>query len=405
MIAGRRKVVNQNALLMFWSLLASACSSSGTNSDHTAVRDSAGVRIVENSLEALSSAPEWRLSPTPTLQLGELDAADPYTLFDVTGAAQVNGLLWILNRGTSELRAYSLDGTHAFSTGREGEGPGEFISPLNLIVLAPDTLVIWDFRTHRVSYLGPDGSFLRSVSVLGNFTNPELVTVFEDGSFLFSDPSPFVPTTGGIEESPIHVVRFGSDGTPMDSLGVFPGGQVKKIDGPPGYTFVAFSPTTRVAGGRTTFWVGTGEALEVEERNAFGEVVRIVRWQVMDRSVRQEDVDAFRSVQLGSGEGESLPDPLRRMIEEAPVADRFPALDRLIVDRVGRVWVRRFRRPTEKEADEWIIFDSVGTLIARIHTPLDLQVYDIREDYVVGKTKGDFDEEYIRRFELIREER
>jgi hypothetical protein len=388
--------------LLSWCLLVSACSSPSADLTRPTVRDSAGIRIVENPLEALGTAPQWRLSSTPTLQLGQLDGPDPYLFFDVTGAVWLQGLLWVLNRGTSELRAYRLDGTHALTTGRQGEGPGEFTNPLNLVVVAPDTLLIWDFRTHRISYLGADGTFLRSVSVLGNFTNPELVSAFDDGSFLFYDPSPFFPTTGGIEEAPIFLVRFAPDGRPADSLGVFPGGQMKKIDAPPGITFVAFSPVTRVAGGRKGFWVGVGEDLEIQERNPFGETIQIVRWEVPDRSVRQEHVDAFKSDRLGSTGSEEARERFRRMIEEAPVADRFPALDRLILDRVGRVWVRRFRRPTEDESDEWIIFDATGTLTARIHTPLDLQIHDIGEDYLLGETTGDFDEEYILLFEIVR---
>jgi hypothetical protein len=381
-------------------LLLFSCTSPGSDASAPVIRDSLGTRIVENSLEALAAAPEWHLFSSPTPELGELDGPDPFSFYQVTGAARLHGLVWVLNRASSELRAFHEDGSHALTVGRHGEGPGEFTFALDLFVIDPDTLVVWDRGNLRVSYFDAGGTFLRAVPVLRNFQNPGLINVFEDGSLLFSDSRPILPRTGGIEHEPIYLVRFAPDGSSADSLGVFPGGGMKKIDAPPGYTFVLFAPVTRFGGGQATFWLGTGEELEIQERNPAGETVRIVRWEVPDRSVRQEHVDAIKSPP-GEGEAEgSMQAQFRRMMAEAPAADKFPALDQIVVDRVGRIWVRQYLRPLSEGDEHWIVFGPQGTVLARIQTPRGLYILDIGEDYLLGRANGDFGEEYIRLFDI-----
>lgn len=44
--------------------------------------------------------------------------------------------------------------------GRVGEGPGEFQSPFQLSMLG-DTMAVFDMSAGRISYLGPEGDFLR----------------------------------------------------------------------------------------------------------------------------------------------------------------------------------------------------------------------------------------------------
>lgn len=293
-----------------------------------------------------------------------------------------------------------MDGAHVQTTGRSGEGPGEFIYPLNLVALDPDTLVVWDHRTRRLSYFDPNGTFLRSVSIISNFQNPSFVSAFDDGSFLFSDSRPVFPTTGAIEEAPFFVIRLGPDGLLTDSLGVFPGGQMKKSDGPPGFTLVIFSPVTCVSGDRGTFWVSTGKEPEIRERKPNGELVQVVRWHVPDRTVQKEHVEAFFSEQLQDAPTEEIRRRLRQLQAEAPVADEFPVLNQIVVDRVGRIWIRQYRRPMSEGGNPWIIFGRDGELTARVRIPVHIQPRDFGEDYVLGVTKGEYDEEYVVLFEI-----
>ncbi|MCJ7630304.1 MAG: hypothetical protein MUO50_18165, partial [Longimicrobiales bacterium] len=79
-----------SSMILVLSLLFQAsCSQSDRGISGVVVRDSSGVRIVENSLDALNAAPEWGLSQT--LQLGALDGLDAERFYEVNGAVLSQG--------------------------------------------------------------------------------------------------------------------------------------------------------------------------------------------------------------------------------------------------------------------------------------------------------------------------
>jgi len=59
----------------------------------------------------------------------------------------------------------SISGGPARTFGRDGDGPGEFRSVHSVGAMGPDTLLVFDGRLHRISYLDRDGDLLGSVRV------------------------------------------------------------------------------------------------------------------------------------------------------------------------------------------------------------------------------------------------
>jgi hypothetical protein len=58
-------------------------------------------------------------------------------------------LLYVLDGGERVVRAYGPDGAHAFSFGRSGGGPGEFLRSSRIVI---DTLIqVFDAAQRRVS--------------------------------------------------------------------------------------------------------------------------------------------------------------------------------------------------------------------------------------------------------------
>src|SRR5688572_30981650 len=117
--------------------------------------DSAGVRIVSNQAsDAVTSVvQEWRI--------GVLDEPAEYQFSKVSAVIEhPSGLLFVANGANLTVRAY--DQRHEFirDIGRKGNGPGEFRSLDQLVVVA-DTLVVLDFqRGGRVSFFTLDGRYI-----------------------------------------------------------------------------------------------------------------------------------------------------------------------------------------------------------------------------------------------------
>ena len=124
-VAGRSGMTTRLfARCLTLALAVSACRS-GSEVGTVMVTDSAGVEIVENEDYAWPEGQAWRLADDPILDIGLLEGEDAYQLFDVVGALRLtDGGIVVANAGSFELRFYDANGTHLFSVGREGGGPG-----------------------------------------------------------------------------------------------------------------------------------------------------------------------------------------------------------------------------------------------------------------------------------------
>lgn len=81
-----------------------------TGVSQVVVRDSAGVRIVQNGYSGQPVPENWRLSEQPLLEIGGLEARPGHDLFRVVGALLLaDGTIVVANAGSHELRFY--DGT------------------------------------------------------------------------------------------------------------------------------------------------------------------------------------------------------------------------------------------------------------------------------------------------------
>ena len=91
-----------------------------------AVRDSAGVRIVENTAPRWQKGEGWHLSSKPVLDLGGQEGPE-YALFGVVSAFRLeDGRVAIANTGANDIRIFDEHGRHLLTVGGTGSGRGEF---------------------------------------------------------------------------------------------------------------------------------------------------------------------------------------------------------------------------------------------------------------------------------------
>ena len=180
-----------------------------------AIRDSAGIEIVENHAPAWDAGGAWMIAGTPEVVIGgyrdviEADSAHlVWHILDV--AALSDGRVALLSYGEKKVLLFESSGTFVTSIGRVGRGPGEYRNPVQLQVLPGDTIVVWDFMFGPVSYFDPSGRFLKSRLIdVGevfaavqkpNRMSPEGVYLpLADGSFVVAGgliPGDFIPPWG-----------------------------------------------------------------------------------------------------------------------------------------------------------------------------------------------------------------
>ncbi len=380
-------------------LLGIGCGGGEEGPPPTTIRESDGIRIIEHSKEALDGAPVWQLGSEPVLTLGTIEGAEAFRFFRVRDATLWDGRVLVLDGGSAELRIFRTDGTHLRSVGGSGEGPGEYISPWGLLRLPGDTLLVWDNRLHRVSFLDSSGDFARAVQIVGDLHNPNLVSVFPDGSFLLSDIRALVLPSGTMGV-PLKTLRYGADGSLADSLGTYSAGEITIIEERPGFVWELFGSRTRLAGDGETFWVTRGGEPQLERRSPTGDTLEIIRWEPRDQEVRSEHVEAYLAERLADAVSEEARRRIRSIQEMTPVAARFPAVDRLFTDQTTKVWARQFRRPTDIGPHQWLVFFPDGGIAARIRVPLSFEILDAGDDYLLGMSRDEVDVEYVQLYQI-----
>jgi hypothetical protein len=72
-------------------------------------------------------------------------------------------------------------------------------------------------------------------------------------------------------------------------------------------------------------------------------------------------------------------------------------------DAQGHLWVEEFKPPGEEIPGViWTVFDPEGRALGFVETPAELEIYEVGEDYILGRTRDELDVEYIQVWPLDR---
>jgi len=407
--ARQTRLLACHVLLTYLPSLA-GCGGEDARSSGPLVRDSAGVRILENKGPRWPGATGWRLSQAPVLDIGVLEGDANYQLYRVTDARRLSdGRVVAANSGTNELRFYDAAGRYLSTAGREGGGPGEFQGLFDLWTLAEDSLLTYDFRNHRVSLFNADGEFVRSFdlhTLIGAGVSPDVVGPFADGSLLVAGRQSFGSgeIRGGLRREPNLYLRCDPEGARVDSLGRFPGDEWYVIT-----EENRMMASTRAFGRRPVaavhgdaFYFGHTDSYELAQYDQSGRLVRLIRKAQPNLPVTAEDTERLIEDEMTDAEDESQRTFIRQMYAEMPFPQTMPAYRSLVVDADGNLWVEDYRRPGDKQP-RWTVFNSGGEMLGLVETPPRFTVFEIGSDFVLGLWIDDLDVEHVQLYALFKD--
>ena len=317
------------------------------------IRDSAGVRIVENSARA--SAPIlYTLGPTARFDVGGLEQ-NPDLEFN-PNQGYLRGA-WLSNRGLAvidEVRIHLFDsqGKRLTVVGRKGKGPEEFTYVTSLCGTRGDTLVASDANSRRVAVLTGNGAAVRTFAqdTLGS---PPFSGCFDDGTVLLQKLKsvPGMPGT-------MRLTRVRLDGTVVNRIGDFDAGT---------FDMVTQSAPTVVASGQRVYW-GDPRTSEVRVFSAAGKLMSVIRSADVGAAISSDDVERrFRlTIPRNTPEAE-VTKRLDRM-RTLPHATHWPTYRDMHVDPTGQLWIQDYAT-TYPSADGWALFDAKGNLRGRLVIP------------------------------------
>jgi hypothetical protein len=392
------------ALLLL--LLLVACGD-GASSAGPVVRDSAGVRIVENTGGTWSETDAWRLAPDPRIDIGGVEGDPTQELFGVGDAARLpDGRIVIAHYGSQELLFYDANGAHLLTVGGRGGGPGEF-QAMRWHQIMGDSIIVADRRPPTLSFFDFDGQFVRSVRF---DVNP--AGVFADGTLLASRTNFLEDPKDGMVRPASTLLRYSNDGEAVDTIGSVPGDE--------GYMQVGNQSISviRLPFGRSTFTVVYGETFYVADQDRYqidvygsdGLLRSSIRKSLANLVATEADLEAYIEARLRDAGDDERRRQSAQAMRQVPMPETFPAFGwnvtgrgatPVVLDDVGHLWVLEYDRPG-KEVFRWSVFDPSGRLLGEVAFPGPLEPMHIGDDFVLGKWRDDMDVEHVRLYELIK---
>ena len=375
---------------------------------HTEFRDSADIRIVENTGPPEGSRLDWRLGPEPLVSIGETDGEEPYLFTRVFGATVLSdGRIVIGDDGTKELRVFDQQGNHLETWAGRGEGPGEYGSSQlwSLASIPGDSIITWHFEFPELTVFSPDGEFVRRFI-------PERARWNMDGR---SHLWPWTLTNDGlilamqdqVYYDPLEVEVWDAAGGLRGVLGAHPGREAIRQEGanPSRVASVMFSRNTYLTSWGDLVVIGTSHRYEFRAYALDGSLARIVRLDRAPRRVTDAHIGTYieRSLSSIPADRAERRAERRRDLREMAVAEHLPAFAAYRSDALDHLWVYEYEAAGEETPGRlFTIFNPDGRVLGFFEVPEGMVIHEIGADYILGKVRDELGVETVHLWSLAR---
>jgi len=400
-------------LVAAFTAIVVACAGDGALRDGFTSRDSAGVKIIESYEPAWAEGEGWRLSEEPLVTIGSADGPAEYSLYRVRGALLLSDRrLLIVNSGTDELRYFDSSGTHLYSVGSDGFGPGEFKDIMGVWSLG-DSLVIDDYGQDRVLVLSASGEYGRTVMLERESVRSRSAPagVFSDRSLL-ARQHVFPRGPDGFRLVRVDEVfrRFSLDGEALHSVGVFFSAEVNIDASPPDADGVSRSVLGDAPFGRRAstnvfgqhVYYASSETYEIRVFSSTGTLERIIRQPIPNAPVTGSDIEAFKEDFVGD-EDSQFAAWKRRRVNDLKFPDTKPAYGSVKVDALNNVWVEEYTWLHDDALGDWTVFDTDGRMLGVVQVPGNGRIVEIAEDYLLGLWATELGVEQVKMYRILKD--
>lgn len=395
---------------------AAGCGAADTAPTY-AVRDSAGVRIVESTAPAWRAGEGWRVAAEPSLQIGVVDGPEEYQFSRIVGAERLpDGRIVVADQRAAQLRFYDAEGRFLDAYGRSGSGPGEFRSMLWARAYRGDSLAVWDGGARRLTVidLATRQGRTQRIEVPQHRADqvggtlwvqiPGAVSgVFADGTLLVTPQLWLLVAPGKAIRPAATFVRYSAAGEPLDTVLEVPGPEVLfPPPGPARRISRPFEPPFVSAMHGVRFYHGPGEAYEVRVYAADGALERVIRASHRDLTMTEAAREAYRRDQRGRAQDDAARAEIERALAEVEFPATLPPYSSMLVDAEDHLWVQDYTLPGHEGPTTWSVFDPEGRLLGVVELPERFRPRQIGADFVLGIWTDEVDVQYVRLYGLER---
>lgn len=388
-------------------LIVVACSSDPGEAAGVAVRDSAGIRIVD--LPSTSTvAVRFQVSEEPVYRVGWSDVGHWFEDV-VAGGLWPDGRAIVADGGaTLEVVVLSATGSVDAVLGGPGQGPGELMGIFAIVPLGEDTVVVQDPRNARVTFF--DGAGAIGTVHLTTPGYPRLLGNTQDGGLLMGPPLYVVQ--GRRYETPwlsVPLLKVDPSTGAADTLARVDWDQSIFLGG--GNSPFMSGGFATVTDGRVV--VGRGDRPEVRWLDDQGLVRQIARWRDDPRPVppsmiaeweREMRVFFERSGRLSQADIEARISSMKGAIDEPlpffGMPGPMPDYGGLIADPHGNVWIASYLAPRVNSPRRYYVVSPQGEWVGWAEMPEGLRVLAIGANHVLGVERNALDVQAVTLYRL-----
>lgn len=338
---------------------------------------------------ATAQAPaRWTVDATPSVTIGASEADTNDLLARVVGATRLpDGRILVGDHATFSLRLFSAEGKPLRAFGRKGAGPGE-IGYLKALLRCGDSIVTQDVDAQRVSVFSLAGAYVRSF----RFGSPQAgrppyqSVCNGNGTFAHFGWETLADMKGGTFRPLVPFWLSGAGPDVRRVVGQFPGSERHGIvvDGQPrGTRPLPLGKQPVIALGADRLYIGTADRYEIMIFDLSGNRVGTIRKPDVNLATTDDDIAYVRERAIaGTDEGQRA--GIERAFATMALPKTIPAYRAMVVDAAGYLWVQSYPR-RKSPTVAWSVFDSRGRQVAEVALPVHLEVYEIGQDYVLGR--------------------
>ncbi len=306
----------------------------------------------------------------PFLTIGGSEADTTATFGLIVGATRLSsGAIVAVDRLAAAIFFFDAKGQLLRRVGRSGDGPGEFRLPEWIQQCTRDTLFVADGRQLRLSMIDSAGKFIRQMRYRSvpwrtscNREGVLAVLMYPEAVGVSSTKSP-------VYTSQFHLWYVAGDSTRV--AGEVPAGQNRPM-----------SALTSVAVGPDRVYIGPGDSGSVRVYDLSGRQLRPLSIDVTRRASTPVHYEAAIVRQVAPMRTNAERERFKAQLLAIPRPSHLPVYQAVHTDPTGNLWI-----VTSAPGDgftEFVVVDPRGRPLGNPRVPLELVVYEIGRDYVLG---------------------
>lgn len=338
---------------------------------------------------------------SPATLITSLEAAGEVQLQMPVGATRFSdGTIVVADAAMQTVSYFDATGRRVRVAGRQGAGPGEFNGLSWAGQCGVDSITVWDRANNRLTVFDAKGELARestlqlepAVAGRAAFT-----TCARSGALAFVSLPLQMDPNSRVQRGEAMVTLLPAGGTAHRVGSDINSSEVVVLGGGGVGRPLGLTTTAAIAGDR--IYIGTGDSAAVVVYTLSGEAAGSIAVPgASRRAVRSDQYEAAVDELLQMVPSGAVP-MVHSALMELPRATRLPAYNSIHTDTRGILWLVQ---SAPGDPTRLFAVDAHGRAIGQIELPLQLTVWEIGEDFILGQYTGELGEPFIASFTLRR---